>query len=65
MFRGPAHRSVSSVWVQECETNGPWLEDTAICRQVKWLHASISAVSSFMAICWLWRKAASSTSTAS
>lgn len=65
MFSGPVQRSVSRVWVQECDTNGLWHEETAICRQVKWLHASISEVRSFMAICSFWRNALSNTSTAS
>lgn len=65
MLRAPDHRSVSSVWVQEWETNGRWHEDTAICRQVKWLHASTSDVSNFMAIFSLLRNTASNTSTAS
>lgn len=65
MLSGPVHRSVSSVWVQECETKVRWHEDTAICRHVKWLHASISEVSSFMAICSFWWNAQSRKSTAS
>lgn len=65
MLSGPVQRSVSRVWVQECDTNGLWHEETAICRQVKWLHASISEVKSFMAICSFWRNALSNTSTAS
>lgn len=65
MLSEPVQRSVRRVWVQECETNGLWHEETAICRQVKWLHASISEVNSFMAICSFWRNAQSNTSTAS
>ena len=63
MLSEPVQRSVSSVWVQECATKGRWQDDTAICRQVKWLQASISEVSSFMAICSFCRKAQSSMST--
>lgn len=51
MLSGPVHRSVRRVWVQECDTNGLRDEETAICRQVNRLHASISKVNSFMAIC--------------
>lgn len=65
MLSGPVQRSVRRVCVQECDTNGLWHEETAICRQVKWLHASISEVSSFMAICSFWRNAQSKASTAS
>lgn len=65
MLRGPVQRSVRRVWVHECETNGLWHEETANCRHVKWLHASISEVNSFMAVCPFCRNAQSNTSTAS
>lgn len=65
MLRRPVHRSVSSIWVQEWETKGRSREDTAICKQVKWLQASISEVSNFMAMRSFCLKALSSTSTAS